>query len=151
LAIDPGTLHSAYVVLHDGVPESWNKIENVALLSLIRRGDMADCMAIEMFEGRGMAAGAESFVTCVWIGRFIEAWDSQGNKWKSPSRRDVRLSRCGSTNAKDGNIRQSILDDYGGKEKAIGTKKTPGPLYGMKADVWQAFAVGLTYLDMWVN
>lgn len=37
---------------------------------------------------------------------------------------------------------------YGGKERAIGKKATPGKLYGVSADVWQALAVALTWADV---
>jgi hypothetical protein len=63
-------------------------------------------------------------------------------------RREVKTNLCGSMKAKDGNVRQALIDRFGGKEKAIGKKKTPGPLYGFSADVWQALAVAITFADM---
>ena len=52
---------------------------------------------------------------------------------------------CGSAKAKDSNIRQAIIDRYGGDPKrCIGTKKAPGPLYGISADQWAALALALT-------
>ena len=63
-------------------------------------------------------------------------------------RKDVKLHLCGSPRAKDSNIRQALIDRFGpGKEKAIGLKKTPGPLYGVKSHVWAALAVAVTHLD----
>jgi hypothetical protein len=47
--------------------------------------------------------------------------------------------------AKDANIRQALIDIYGGNDKAIGNKKTPGPLYGIKGDLWAALAVAVTF------
>ncbi|MBV8782506.1 MAG: hypothetical protein JO353_14005, partial [Phycisphaerae bacterium] len=50
--------------------------------------------------------------------------------------------------AKDGNIRQALIDRFGPtKERAIGKKKSPGPLYGMSGDCWSALAVAVTYAD----
>jgi len=50
--------------------------------------------------------------------------------------------------AKDANIRQALIDRYGpGKDKAIGQKKTPGPLYGFKSHEWAALAVAVTWMD----
>jgi hypothetical protein len=46
--------------------------------------------------------------------------------------------------AKDGNIRQALIDRFG----PVGTKKNPGWFYGFSGDVWQAYAVGVTYADM---
>lgn len=34
-----------------------------------------------------------------------------------------------------------------GKEKAIGKKATPGPLYGVVGDEWAALAVAVTWWD----
>jgi hypothetical protein len=58
------------------------------------------------------------------------------------------LQLCGSSRANDATIRQALLDRYGpGREKAVGTKANPGPLYGIKADLWQALALAVTYSD----
>jgi len=55
---------------------------------------------------------------------------------------------CGSARAKDQNIRQALIDRYGGKETAIGKKQNPGPLYGIKADEWQALGLAITFLEL---
>jgi len=48
----------------------------------------------------------------------------------------------------DSTIRQAMLDRYGpGREKAIGKKKSPGPLYGIRKDEWQALALAVTFFD----
>lgn len=104
-----------------------------------------DHLAIEMVASYGMAVGVEVFETCLWIGRFIQA---SGRPWHQVYRKDVKLHLCGFTTAKDANIRQALIDRFGpGKEKAVGYKKTPGPLYGITADLWQALAVGVTFSD----
>jgi hypothetical protein len=60
----------------------------------------------------------------------------------------VKMHLCGNTRAKDGNIRQALLDRFGpGKAIACGTKKQPGPLYGVSKDVWQALALAVTWSD----
>jgi hypothetical protein len=44
------------------------------------------------------------------------------------------------------NIRKAIIDLYGPNEKRVlGTKKEPGPLYGVSGDGWAALGVGLTF------
>ena len=35
-----------------------------------------------------------------------------------------------------------------GKDKAIGSKREPGPLYGFKADLWSALALAVTFETM---
>ncbi len=94
----------------------------------------------------GMPVGAETFETCVWIGRFIEAANTD------PAlvfRKDVKMHLCHTMRAKDANIRQALLDLFpatgGGKTPQVGTKKQPGPLFGVKSHAWAALAVAVTF------
>ena len=82
----------------------------------------------------------------------MEAWESAtGTKPQQVYRKDVKMHLCGSMRAKDTNIRQAIIDRYpasgGGKCPQIGTKKEPGPLYGVSKDIWSALAVAITYSE----
>jgi hypothetical protein len=58
-------------------------------------------------------------------------------------RRDVKLHLCHSPRAKDANVRQALIDRLGPQ----GTKKNPGPTYGMKSHLWAALAVGVYAMD----
>lgn len=158
-SVDPGPLESAYVILCDDMVESWGKARNDTILRELQdtRYDIpirSDALVIEQIRSYGMAVGAEVFDTCVWSGRFCQAWmdvhltDAGGRPVYWLPRKDVKLNLCGNPRAKDSNIRQAIIDRFGGKETAIGRKATPGPLYGISADVWSALAVGLTWLDL---
>lgn len=148
LAIDPGNEQSAFVeYVSDGRVQTFGKWRNEDLLNLdlLRYGAQAGThMAIEMIASYGMPVGAEVFETCTWIGKFELAWGGASTR---VFRKDVKLHLCGQPRAKDGNVRQALLDRWGGKTKALGTKKSPGPLYGFKADLWQALAVAVTYSD----
>ena len=150
LAIDPGPVESAYVVYNTdtGHPTGWGKLPNEELSYLLRgAAQVADLIAVEMIASYGMAVGAEVFRTCVWIGRFIEKWVGihlTAAGWREVLRRDVKLHLCGDSRAKDANIRQALIDRYGGKAKAVGRKATPGPLYGLTGDCWSALAVAIT-------
>lgn len=144
LAIDPGPTQSAFV-LYDGAIYDSGKWGNPDLLIRIRRDFLeVDAVVIEKVESFGMAVGAEVFETVFWSGRFAEA--------ASPipvdriGRKKVKLHLCGSMKAKDANIRQALIDRYGGPD-AIGRKATPGPLYGISGDVWSALAVAITYTE----
>jgi hypothetical protein len=100
-----------------------------------------------MVASYGMAVGATVFETCVWSGRFIERWLSGRAYRPQPDRiyrKEVKMHLCGSMRAKDANVRQALIDRYGGKEAAIGKKANPGPLYGMSGDCWSALAVAIT-------
>lgn len=151
VAIDPGTTESAALMLRDGLPIRFGKIPNDMLLFQLRQwgeGEgpfaMAGHLAIEMIASYGMPVGREVFETCVWIGKFEEA---SKRKVTRVYRQDVKLHLCGSVRAKDSNVRQALIDLYGGRDKAIGKKNKSGPLYGIAADVWAALAVAITYSD----
>lgn len=148
LAIDPGTTESGYVV-YDGarVRESGVK-SNDDMLALLPGAFMDGCsLAIEMIASYGMAVGREVFETCVWIGRFKQAWH-RPETVQLVYRKDVKLHLCGTPRAKDPNIRQALLDMFpaagGGKTPQIGTKALPGPLFGVSSHAWPALGVAVT-------
>jgi hypothetical protein len=145
MAIDPGTEQSASVILESGRPTYPQKLTNSVLLETVRGpwfGKRPDVLAIEMIASYGMRVGREVFETCLWVGRFIEAWGEPVPRLVY--RRDVKLFLCQSVRATDSNIRAALLDRFGGKAKAIGSKANPGPLYSLKKDMWSALAVALT-------
>lgn len=136
LAIDPGPEQSAFVVW-DGSVKDHGTVENGVLKAFLRsRLEVMTCklMAIEMVACYGMPVGKEVFETCVWIGRFLEAWSED---WTKVYRNDVKIHLCQSMKAKDGNIRQALIDKHG----PVGTKKVPGKLYGISGHLWAALAV----------
>lgn len=148
LAIDPGNTRSAYVLLGAQLePMEFGIFENDLLLQTIQ--DMRDVgiadntdFVIEMVASYGMAVGAEVFETCVWIGRF---WQ-MAEDFKSRNRiyrMEEKINLCHDSRAKDGNIRQALIDRFG----PVGTKKEPGWFYGVSKDVWAAIAVGVTWAD----
>ena len=107
----------------------------------------ASTLAVEMIASYGMPVGKEVFETCLWIGRFVQAWHAP-ELVKLVYRKDVKMHICGTTKAKDGNVRQAIIDLYpasgGGATPQIGTKAQPGPLYGVSSHAWSAIGVALT-------
>lgn len=137
LAIDPGTTESAYIVW-DGRMIRGGMMENAQLLAEIRGGLGAskDNAAIEMVASYGMPVGKETFETVLWIGRFYERLH-EVVPTELIYRKDVKIHLCGSMKAKDGNIRQALIDKHG----APGTKKAPGKTYGISGHIWQALAV----------
>lgn len=153
IAIDPGTTQSAWVLL-DGEEDP----PRVAAMGLERNGlvramlaaSQAEHLAIEMVACYGMPVGATTFETCLWIGRFIELW--QRPYTKIYRKADTCMRLCNSSRANDANIAQAIRDRYpatgGGAKPQVGTKKQPGPLYGVKKDIWQALGVGLAWFDI---
>ena len=147
LAIDPGPEQSAWL-LYDfstGQPLEWDKPRNELVLELMDEQPGVQCV-IEHVQSYGMPVGMEVFETVLWVGRFIERWSSiSGQEPLRVYRKEVKLHLCQSLKATDATIRQALMDRYGpGRERAVGKKATPGPLYGMKSDCWSALAVAIT-------
>lgn len=158
LAIDPGNEQSAWVfydgdtkqVLRHGLETNHELLNRIYLNTWAKGEDKLELphlLAMELIQSMGMAVGQTVFDTCIWTGRLIEAWLAQNrhNNYVYVTRRQEKLHLCGSMRAKDTNIRQAIMDRYGStRQKAIGTKKQPGPLYGVRKDIWAAIAVAIT-------
>lgn len=140
LAIDPGTTQSAWVrwdgqrILEAGIDD------NEHCLGFWQSAGKHEHLAVEMIASYGMPVGREIFETCVWIGRFIQAWDGP---YSLVYRKDVKLELCDSPRANDATIRQALIDRVGPQ----GKKATPGPTYGIKADMWAALGVAVTWWD----
>jgi hypothetical protein len=143
LAIDPGTEQSGWCVLHDGRVYESSVLLNGALLKVIASFGVETTLAIEMIASYGMPVGKEVFETCVWIGRFQQAWRDP-EAVRLVYRKDVKLHLCGSPRAKDANIWQALKDRLG----EVGTKKNPGPLYGVSSHARSALAVAVTVHDL---
>ena len=142
LAIDPGSARSAWLQFDGTRPGAFGITANDVLVRALRSGGLTDVVVIEKIESYGMAVGAEVFDTVPWAGRFAEA------AHRVPvvllPRRAVKLALCGDSRAKDANIRQALIDRFGGSA-AVGRKAAPGPLYGISRDVWSALAIAVTY------
>lgn len=149
-AIDPGYEESALVVF-DGqrVLEHATLVNSELRQRLYRAYDDA-VLVVEQIASFGMPVGAEVFETVFWSGRFVEAWAGvvEIMPWHRVKRHEVKTALCGNQRAKDPHIRQALLDRFGpGREKAVGTKRSPGPLYGISGDEWAALAVAVTWWD----
>ena len=152
LAVDPGNTHTAFALMDDRTVRHADKLPNEVFLSQLRCGGavaplLPDALVIEMVACYGMAVGREIFETCVMIGRIEECWQRRANiPAHRITRPEVKLTLCGTARAKDANVRAKLIDLYGpGKAAAIGTRKTPGPLYGVAGDMWAAIAVGVAW------
>ena len=146
LAIDPGPEESA-LLDYDGdlgrvLPKATGIKANAEVLQYLQEQDAFGAngpLVIEQVCHYGMPVGAEVFETVWWTGRFCEA---AGDFIRVP-RLTVKMHLCRSARAKDANVRQALIDRFGGKAKAIGTKKAPGPLYDVKSHLWSALALAV--------
>lgn len=148
IAVDPGPHESAVVSLNEsGVITMHDKWSNDRLLVSLSKlsNDPKSEFVFEMIASYGRPVGSEVFETCVWIGRFMQATNCMSRMYRN----EVKVHLCGSANkVNDGVIRQRLIDIYGGKDKAIGKKQSPGPLFGVVADEWQALALGVSFGEL---
>ena len=146
LAIDPGSVQSAFVIWNGKDVIDKGLISNNKVLDLLRVSIPNVRLAIETITSFGMPVGADVFTTCIWIGRFIERWDGTV---RLVTRREVKIHLCETMRAKDANIRQALVDRfaYGYGNHGKGHKANPSIFYGFKQDIWQAMAVAVTAWD----
>jgi hypothetical protein len=145
LACDPGTTMSAFIRLVDGKINEKHYLPNSSAVEWLKtfHGEFV----FEMVASYGMAVGRETFETVLWCGRFAEASRTVPLKYPNtmPSsvrkvyRKDIKMHLCQSMRAKDANIRQALIDKLG----PVGTKRNPGPLYGISSHLWSALAVAI--------
>jgi hypothetical protein len=148
LSIDPGPEKSAAI--------EWNG-EQILFAEILPNNDIlemfkgsarlicfADVLVIEEIVSYGMPVGKDVFNTVFWSGRFAQA--SLAPFHLMP-RREVKIHLCGSMKAKDGNIRQAMIDRFG----PVPTKKLSPPAYGghkISKDLWSAWALSVTFYDL---
>jgi len=152
LAIDPGTTESAFVIADKNLqPVVFDKIENAELLRRLQEERLVgDSLAVEMIASYGMPVGQEVFDTCIWVGRFWEA--AKTDTKQLIYRKDVKMNLCQSMKANDATVKQALIDRfaYGVPNYGKGKKAEPGWFYGFRADIWSAYAVGVTYHDLYL-
>lgn len=159
LAVDPGNTESAYVVLdRDSLkPLAFDKVSNWDLLKLIEDNHFRAVtdFGIEMVASYGMRVGKDVFETCVWIGRFAESFEHHENiEAKFIYRKsDVCPNICHDSRANDADIRHGLIDRFAKHDfkAGKGRKKNPDWFFGFRADIWQAYAVGVTYHDRYLK
>ena len=132
-------------------PVRFGITENRALIKLVREsvGLGFKTLAIEIVKSYGNVMGDSVLETVEWIGRFQEAFAA--GPIVRLSRKEIVTNICGHARAKDKNVRQAVIDRFGGKAKALGSKKNPGVIYGAKKDIFSALAVALTFFDLYAH
>ena len=154
IGIDPGSKETAYIEIWDDRIGAMGKIPNHDFLLLFHRQQSHfDACFCERTASYGKPVGEDVFETVRLEGALWGLWTT----WWTPEpfrqhhpvfsfkfvpRRKVKQALCGTDfRITDAVIRQRLIDLWGGKEKAIGRKGSPGPLYGLKGDLWSALAV----------
>lgn len=147
LALDPGTTQTAWLIWDGQRAIEYGINPNIDILSILdaKRAYMGiENLVIEQVASYGMAVGAEVFETVFWYGRFAERWRRLGGTFELMPRKDVKMNLCNSNKARDSNIWQALVDRFG----AVGTKKNPGLLYGIKSHERAALALAVTWWDL---
>lgn len=170
LAIDPGTTESAYAGMNDDYSIiAAAKVPNQNIIDLIMLGGY-DALVIECMEPRLLNArkdappqmiGAETYETCYWIGRYMEAANRRGmdvhRVYRSEERKRIIPTKrnklpplpAPAPKTADAQIRAALIQRFArfDKKNGKGSKKRRDVFYGFKADMWNAYAVGVVYLD----
>jgi hypothetical protein len=138
LGIDPGPV-TCCCVLYDG--EQVQEVVDLPTRQLaFWIADQQRCgpaeVACEYVTSYGMAVGAEVFQTVAQIGILVALIPDI----RLIPRADVKLHLCHTARAKDANVRQALIDAIG----PVGTKKAPGPCYGVSKHAWAALGVAVT-------
>lgn len=82
------------------------------------------------------------------VGRIMEMCHHRDMTWNAYYRREVlQALGCARKGNKDSLVRLACIELHGGdKPQACGTKKNPGPLYGVTSHAWQALGVICTHV-----
>lgn len=145
LAIDPGPSTSGVVAFDPATRKPIWAVphhDNAGLLEALRHSRFTPARVVcEWIQAMGMPVGSEVFETCRFIGRIEEIVSANADfeALELITRPTIKTRLCGSPRAKDANVRQALIDRLG----PVGTKKNPGPCYGVAGHAWSALAVAV--------
>jgi len=172
LALDPGSTRTGWCLfdLDNGVPVKWGDDENGKVTNLIERD--WNPVVCEFPYPRGQTPSWQLFETCEWAGRFHQVVSERAGGFIKMDRDDIKKCICGSSRAKDPQVRKALIDIFGGERclsigkcpackgkggSGRGKKRAlcgacdgsgavpPGLLSTMTGDAWQALAVAVTF------
>lgn len=139
IGVDPGPEESGYVICDRFKPYVSDKVKNDSLIRILENETRIDLVLIERPVCRKWA-GASVSDTAIWTGRFMQA---SPVKVGLINRQKVRMHMVGKK-ATDADIRFKIIERFY-PEYCL---KEPGMFKGFKSDIWQAYALIVTYLDL---
>ena len=151
LALDVGTEQSGYCLMNSETyaPLEFGKIDNCQLLERIVMMGLYDVLVYEEFQSYGMPVGKSTITSITWNGRFIQAaWDRK-IPFVPIYRVEEKINLCGTTKAKDANLRQAMIDRFAKFDfkNGKGTKDNRDWFYGFSKDAWSAAIIGVTFID----
>lgn len=157
LAVDPGSEQSGYVAIdNENRPFRMGILDNQDFL--YEFGELCSGVsgfAVERTNPYVMTTkDGHPYVpkqlaqTWVFIGELKAYWDllGEGGEVAFVGRRDALKYVTGKgSRVGDKEMREGLIELYGGREVAVGLKKNPGPLYGVKSHIWAALGVAVTF------
>lgn len=149
LAVDPGPTESAWVFYNTRTRHleefGYDPVVDVRRIVEQAGREPSIPLAIEVVACYGMKVGQSIFDTCEEVGRLITLHGGPIHRIK---RKEVVRHLTGGVTGGDAAVRAAILARFlpsgGGKTPQVGTKAAPGPLYGVKGDIWAALGVAIT-------
>lgn len=127
LGIDPGTRETAMVatdcreiVVAEYVPnaEVFKRLDAATEAHWTRRPHVV----VEGIQAMGMIVGQETFDTAVLVGRIVQHCIHRKLTYSIVYRGDVKRTMCGTSLAKDANIRQAVIDAFGSDSVVFGVR-----------------------------
>lgn len=149
LGIDPGPTSSG-LVMYSPADEVVAWAESAASLSDVRQAmdsmSRGDLVLIERVESYGIP-GNSLLDTAEVVGRLREYGEGRGLRVEVMTRREVCRQLDVTGGGKDRQVREVCLALHGRERSvAVGTKRQPGPLYGVSGHAWQALGLVLAWL-----
>jgi hypothetical protein len=157
LCLDPGTTKTGACVFDTErkIPVEFggfkpSKIDNEVVLRLLtphHEGGLLESfverVVIEDITNQGVN-GNTIIQTVRWTGRFDQRCSDNNTPFSYIKRNYVKKHLTGKVNGiKDSHIRQAVIAGI----YPPYSRKNPGPLEGVVADVWSAVALGLTFTE----
>lgn len=161
LAIDPGPRHSAYVIIDQDLDIlTFGFCDNEDVECVVGTPTYTE-MAIESVRSYGQMVGNSTFDTSYWEGKLCGIAQCNKRPFYRYGRKNILTQMFGSStyrsdsgaikSYKDSDVRAGVISRYkpvgAGKTPQVGTKKNPGPLYGMSSHMWSALAVAHHHLE----
>jgi hypothetical protein len=146
--IDPGSKKSGYVIFDGTSILGKGEMENEDIIKQIEKeyhlgNENEFIVAIEQIRGYGLVCGDDTFDTCEWGGHFARYAMTLGCLVRMIPRKEIKKHLCGNTTTNDKYVRQALIDRLGEQ----GSKKNPGPTFGIAGHTWSALAVCVTCYD----
>lgn len=112
-------------------------------------------LAIETIQFLGGCAGSTVFRTCILIGRILEKAEMASfyEDIMEIYRKDEKMNLCGTMRTNDKGIKDILVKRFAKNVPNMGkgSKSSPGWFYGFRKDIWQAYAIGITYYDLYIR